>query len=82
MGALERPEPAPLALWRRRWLGIVAGLLVCVGLVDWWLEHKKETRFDPQIQHFSRALRRQPCPGQGPDLAREQVQPKSARPGR
>jgi soluble lytic murein transglycosylase len=49
--AIPTPTTSPLS--RRRLWWIVLGLLVCLGLIEWWYERQKERRYDPQILRVS-----------------------------
>src|SRR5689334_15337979 len=49
---MEAPAPSrsPATSFQQRWVWmIVIGLLVLTGLVEWWLQRRKESRYDEQI---------------------------------
>src|SRR5512144_2060024 len=48
--APAQPQPAPLPRWL---FGAVVGLLILVGLVDWWYERHQENRYDTQISRVA-----------------------------
>ena len=70
----------PMAPLLRRLLWVAAGLLVVIGLLDWWYLRHKERRYDPAIVQPRPKVWGESCPGQSRRLAREQV--RSQGPGK
>ena len=52
MDPVQAPDNSPLR--KTRFVGILLLLLVGLGLVDWWYEHRKETRYDEVILRTAR----------------------------
>src|SRR5437763_1017563 len=51
---MEDPTPSasssPATSFQQRWMWmVVIGLLIVTGLVEWWLQRRKESRYDAQI---------------------------------